>query len=319
VPRAYEAQLQAGSAGDLYGFWGLPLDGDAARRREAKGHELLGDMVGFRKIEAAEKAEGEWNTYEITLDGPSLVVLVNGKRVNEAKARPSCRDASRCSPKAARSTSGGSRSGPFPPDSASAMNTDLPAGVRLDTGRGGLPRLSIDTDTCAAELYLHGAHLCRWQPRSHPHPVLWMSEKSRFEAGAPIRGGVPVCFPWFGPRAGDPSAPVHGVARTSLWSLDSAALEPGGPVVVRLSLSIDARAHPSVADAVALSYELRLGRSLAMALTATNPGEAPITIEEALHTYLSVSDVRRVSVEASGARPIWTRSMARRARRRRRT
>jgi len=177
------------------------------------------------------------------------------------------------------------------------MNTDLPAGVRLDTGRGGLPRLSIDTDTCAAELYLHGAHLCRWQPRSHPHPVLWMSEKSRFEAGAPIRGGVPVCFPWFGPRAGDPSAPVHGVARTSLWSLDSAALEPGGPVVVRLSLSIDARAHPSVADAVALSYELRLGRSLAMALTATNPGEAPITIEEALHTYLSVSDVRRVSVE----------------------
>ena len=85
VPRAYEAQLQAGSAGDLYGFWGLPLDGDAARRREAKGHELLGDMVGFRKIEAAEKAEGEWNTYEITLDGPSLVVLVNGKRVNEAK------------------------------------------------------------------------------------------------------------------------------------------------------------------------------------------------------------------------------------------
>lgn len=177
------------------------------------------------------------------------------------------------------------------------MNTDLPAGVRLDTGRGGLPRLSIDTDTCAAELYLHGAHLCRWQPRSHPHPVLWMSEKSRFEAGAPIRGGVPVCFPWFGPRAGDPSAPVHGVARTSLWNLGSAALEPDGSVFVRLSLSIDGRAHPSVTDTVALSYEIRLGRSLSMALTATNPGEAPITFEEALHTYLSVSDVRRVSVE----------------------
>ena len=84
VPRAYEAQLQAGSAGDLYGFWGMPLEGDAERRREAKGHELLGDMVGFRKIEAAEKPEGEWNTYEITFDGASLVVLVNGKKVNEA-------------------------------------------------------------------------------------------------------------------------------------------------------------------------------------------------------------------------------------------
>jgi hypothetical protein len=83
VPRAYEAQLQAGNAGDLYGFWGMPLEGDAARRREAKGHDLLGDMVGFRKTEAAEKPEGEWNTYEITLDGASLVVLVNGKKVND--------------------------------------------------------------------------------------------------------------------------------------------------------------------------------------------------------------------------------------------
>ena len=58
VPRAYEAQLQAGNAGDLYGFWGMPLDGDPGRRREAKGHELLGDMVGFKKTDAAEKPEG---------------------------------------------------------------------------------------------------------------------------------------------------------------------------------------------------------------------------------------------------------------------
>jgi hypothetical protein len=85
IPRAYEAQLRSGDAGDLYGFWGLPLEGDPARRREAKGHELLGDMVGFSKAEAAEQPEGEWNLYEITLDGPSIVVFVNGKKVNEAK------------------------------------------------------------------------------------------------------------------------------------------------------------------------------------------------------------------------------------------
>lgn len=85
IPRAYEAQLQAGNAGDLYGFWGMPLDGHAERRREAKGHELLGDMVGFRKTEAAEHPEGEWNTYEITVDGPVLAVTVNGKAVNDAR------------------------------------------------------------------------------------------------------------------------------------------------------------------------------------------------------------------------------------------
>jgi hypothetical protein len=85
IPRAYEAQLQSGSAGDLYGFWGLPLEGDPARRREARGHAMLGDMVGFTKAEAAEKPEGEWNVYEIVADGPSIVVQVNGKKVNEAR------------------------------------------------------------------------------------------------------------------------------------------------------------------------------------------------------------------------------------------
>ncbi len=85
IPRAYEAQLQSGSAGDLYGFWGLPLEGDSARRRESKGNAMLGDMVGFTKAEAAEKPEGEWNVYEIVVDGPSIVVSVNGKMVNEAR------------------------------------------------------------------------------------------------------------------------------------------------------------------------------------------------------------------------------------------
>ena len=86
IPRALESQLRAGDAGDLYGFWGMTLDGDAARRREKKADPMLGDMVGFTKAEAAEKPEGEWNLYEITVDGPAVVVHVNGKKVNEAKA-----------------------------------------------------------------------------------------------------------------------------------------------------------------------------------------------------------------------------------------
>ena len=126
------------------------------------------------------------------------------------------------------------------------MYPTLPSGVVLDTGRGGLARLSIDTDICTAELYLHGAHLCAWQPRSQPHPVLWMSEASRFESGAPIRGGVPVCFPWFGPKAGDPSAPVHGVARISSWNLDGVTREADGSAVVRVSLDCDVLESPHV-------------------------------------------------------------------------
>jgi len=84
IPRSYEAQLQSGNAGDLYGFWGMPLTGDASRKREESGHELLGDMVGFAKTEGNENPPGEWNRYEIRLAGPDLVVHVNGKKVNQA-------------------------------------------------------------------------------------------------------------------------------------------------------------------------------------------------------------------------------------------
>jgi glucose-6-phosphate 1-epimerase len=176
------------------------------------------------------------------------------------------------------------------------MNIDLPAGVTLDEGRGGLSRLTVATDLCTAELYLHGAHLCRWQPRGQAQPVLWMSEASRFETGAPIRGGVPICFPWFGPKAGDPSAPAHGVARIRAWSLDRADVGPDGAAVIGLSLASNASARAPDAPAFALAFEVRLGDALSMALTVMNTAQAPLPFEEALHSYFAVGDVRRVGV-----------------------
>lgn len=176
------------------------------------------------------------------------------------------------------------------------MTHVLPSGVRLDTGRGGLPRLVVEIDTCTAELSLHGAHLCRWQPRSQPHPVLWMSGESRFESGAPIRGGVPICFPWFGPKAGDPAAPGHGVARINPWRLESAVVESGGTAVVRLGLVCGPQQTAHLPHQLGLALELRLGVALSMALSVTNPGAAPVTVEEALHTYFTVGDVRQVTV-----------------------
>jgi hypothetical protein len=84
VPRAFEAQLRSGDAGDLYGFWGMKLAGDAARARSRSGDAALGDMTGVAKIEGAENPVGEWNRYEIVLDGTKLEVSVNGKKVNSA-------------------------------------------------------------------------------------------------------------------------------------------------------------------------------------------------------------------------------------------
>src|SRR4051812_5406587 len=85
----------------------------------------------------------------------------------------------------------------------------------------GLERLIINNDLSRAEIYLHGAHVTQFQPRDAKNPVLWMSKKSLFQKDKAIRGGVPLCFPWFGPNAKNPSAPQHGFARLSEWSIES--------------------------------------------------------------------------------------------------
>ena len=104
---------------------------------------------------------------------------------------------------------------------------DVPGVVRIDEGRGSLPRVSITSDQATAEIYLHGAHLTQWTPRG-AKPVLFMSGKSWFEPNKPIRGGVPVCFPWFGPK---PDSPAHGFARIRSWELVSCAVQLGDHLV----------------------------------------------------------------------------------------
>ena len=94
----------------------------------------------------------------------------------------------------------------------------LPDGARLEKGPGGLDRLELHAADGEALVYLHGAHVAHFQPKGG-RPVLWMSAQSRFEAGKPIRGGVPICFPWFGPKAGAPDAPLHGFARILPWTV----------------------------------------------------------------------------------------------------
>jgi hypothetical protein len=84
IPRAIEAQLKSGDAGDIYGFHGMKVSADE-RAFTREGHELVGDMTGVSKMEGNENPLGEWNTYEITADGPNITVLVNGKKINEAK------------------------------------------------------------------------------------------------------------------------------------------------------------------------------------------------------------------------------------------
>jgi D-hexose-6-phosphate mutarotase len=171
----------------------------------------------------------------------------------------------------------------------------LPDGARVEKGPGGLDRLALHAAEGEALVYLQGAHVARFQPRGE-RPVLWMSAESRFEAGKPIRGGVPICFPWFGPKAGSPDAPLHGFARILPWTVGTVAREADGGLRAVLDLPADAAAGAGFPGGLALSLALTVSRSLRMELTVRNVGGAAATFEEALHSYLAVSDVRQVRI-----------------------
>ncbi len=171
----------------------------------------------------------------------------------------------------------------------------MPDSVRLLPGAGALPMLRVDGSAGWAEIYLHGAHVTAWAPRGQ-ESVLWLSDRSRFDETTAIRGGIPVCFPWFGPLAGRPDAPRHGFARTASWTFDGAH-DDGEDVTVRLTLSdSDATRGSAWPHPFSAVCTVVVGARLTVALEVTSVGEMPVTYEEALHTYLAVGDVTAAEV-----------------------
>ena len=121
---------------------------------------------------------------------------------------------------------------------------ELPNSVTLVDGGGGLPLLRVSTSVAVGEIYLHGAHISAWTPGGED-PVIWMSKASVFAPAEPIRGGVPICFPWFGAGRRGGMASVHGYVRLADWSL-IAAEDTDGVVTLTLRLTDAEVAGPSL-------------------------------------------------------------------------
>jgi glucose-6-phosphate 1-epimerase len=170
-----------------------------------------------------------------------------------------------------------------------------PEGARLESGPGGLERLVLDAAYGSAAVFLHGGHVSHFQPKGEK-PVLWMSAESRFESGKPIRGGVPVCFPWFGPKPGEPDAPMHGYARILPWAVKDVTREPDGGLRALLELTAQAAARGGFPHELALELTVGVGRALRLTLATRNVDSAAARFEAALHSYLAVSDARQIVV-----------------------
>jgi D-hexose-6-phosphate mutarotase len=170
--------------------------------------------------------------------------------------------------------------------------------VAILDGQGDLPMLGITTPWSTAEIYMHGAHVTHFR-KNHEPPLLFVSQCSRFEAGHPIRGGVPIIFPWFGSREGLPN---HGFARLTTWEFREVGANADGSVSVKFQLPFcpEASAFPPFSA----EYRVIVSDVLTLELMVTNDSDADdFVFESCLHSYFEVSDATAISIHGlQGAR-----------------
>ena len=150
------------------------------------------------------------------------------------------------------------------------------------------PIIRIDTPLCTAEVSVYGAHVLSWAPKGQM-PVIYMSPKAVFSPGKALRGGIPLCWPWFGKNTEDATLPAHGVARTSLWQVAHCEEDEAGRVHLLLALPPQQETLPSGAVAMEIGDELTLSL-----MTMDVPRAMPFSA--AMHTYFAVSDYETVAV-----------------------
>lgn len=178
----------------------------------------------------------------------------------------------------------------------------------------GLIQARLHSHAGQATICLQGGHVIDWRCQGQAEPVLWLSREAQFAVGKSIRGGIPVCWPWFGPyaaavapeqaaapavaRAGVAGAdyPAHGFARTATWQVADGDVAADGTVRLTLLLSSEAMPAAMWPHAAELQLDIRLGSTLQLELTTRNTGASSFILGEALHTYFNISDIGAVSV-----------------------
>ena len=143
----------------------------------------------------------------------------------------------------------------------------------------------VKTRLCEAQFYMHGAHIVRFQPAGQ-RDLLFVSRDAVYDGGKAIRGGIPICFPWFGPHKTDASAPSHGLVRTRCWKIKTTKM---------IGEAVEVVLHTQVDDLDA-SFRMLFDDALHVELSVVNRAPEAVSYETALHSYFSVSDIRQVEV-----------------------
>lgn len=160
---------------------------------------------------------------------------------------------------------------------------------------GGLTIARIANAHGQSSIALQGAHIMTFQPDGE-QPVIWLSPAARLVQGKSIRGGVPICWPWFGAHASEPTFPAHGFARTVAWQVAASEALPGGSTCITFELPQNSMPPAQWPHPCRVRLVVKVGKTLAAELITENTGNTAFEIGEALHTYFTISDVDELRI-----------------------
>ncbi|PKI16997.1 D-hexose-6-phosphate mutarotase [Colwellia sp. 12G3] len=182
------------------------------------------------------------------------------------------------------------------------LNNDFAQVTSITLGQSNvaecLAGLSIYHAHCQAKISLYGGQVLSFKPTGHKD-VLWLSEQAYYQSGKAIRGGIPLCWPWFGPndkQTEEIKAASHGFARQLPWKVESVEANKSGVTVI-LVLAGENQ-HPLWPNAYKLTQTLFFGDSLKQSLAMSNLSQEDAQYSAALHSYFTVSNPSNVSIDA---------------------
>ncbi len=156
--------------------------------------------------------------------------------------------------------------------------------------------VTVSNKFADADICLYGAHVTSFRPQN-AMDILWVSPDSYFEVGKPIRGGIPVCFPWFGPHKTDPQKPQHGFGRLMYWDVKSTSSRLSGETEIVLQLCSSEETMEYWGYHFCAEMTIVVGRKLEVTLKVTNTSAEPFEYSCALHSYYNISALENISIE----------------------
>jgi glucose-6-phosphate 1-epimerase len=178
------------------------------------------------------------------------------------------------------------------------LNNDhgLAEQLKFVEGKGSFPWVEINNTKASAVLSLYSGQVLSFHPKSEAQDMMFLSDKAYFASGKAIKGGIPICWPWFGPDPENLGRAAHGFVRNRMWGMKSSLVTSDGDTQVTLSLSDSPETQAIWPHAFELVLVVTVGESLTVKLMTCNKGDKPFTLTQAFHTYLKVGDIRQVQV-----------------------